>query len=196
MALQKREIITISTGAAIVVVSLLFVWVRNQAMASEMDSDSLEGTIKQIETFHSAKASVESLQAELRVKMPTLEPRDQEKTILDDLGQKAKDKGLAYTSLKPVNSSTKKRSMTGPFQVRMEVSGKVESLLDFVDSLERSSLPYQVLELRVDSATLAPRNPDNEILWDEEEGPPPPGNGKIRAVMKIQGYIFPYVKNA
>lgn len=195
VSLQKREIVTIAVGAAILVVGLAAVGVKK--LAERASAGGIEATMARIDRIEALRASVDQLVRDLRVDITPGAPGDQESAIVDDIGGRARAAGLEYSSLKPVATSSRssKRATSGPVQFRMEVSGSIESLMEFADGLEKSRLPYALRELRIDSATRAPRQ-DPFIPYDEEEedpGPPPPGNGKVRASLKIQSYIFPRI---
>jgi len=190
MKLQQREIVTIGAGVLILIVALLFGLKGRGASAN----GTLDDGLARINEFNRLQESVAKLRAELKIDTPDSSAGDQNTAIMDDLSARARDHDIKVGSLKPITSSAKARpGSVRTVQFRIELSGRFDSLIQFINGLETARVPYILKEVHIDSETRAARDAAaNEAGSPEEDlGPPPPGNGRVRAALKIQSYIFP-----
>ncbi len=198
MKLEKREVITLGVGALIVVLSVAYGFVKKAGSSASAAEGTVHGEIEKIERFKRVKTSVENLTRELGVTLTDAVYAEQEKAIVDDIGNRAKARNLQYTSLKPAQTSKSAASPSKPLQFRVELSGRFEDFVAMMQDMETSPIPYVIKDVHIDSQSRAAQRSQAELQGldpEDDPGPPPPGNGRIKATLKLQSYLFPDAKS-
>ena len=203
MSLQRREVWTISVGAAIVVAVLGFQVLRSGSGGSDLRAaDTIGGALDRIEEHDRLKASVLRLAEELEVEVTEENAGDQETKIRQDLAARATAGGLRFSSLRRSDTSSRRvESAVKTIQFRLEVSGRFESVMGLVHGLEEAPIPYLLKELQFESASAQSARggtPQSGTAGAGRTASPGGGGrggsgarGNVRATFKILSYIFP-----
>lgn len=168
--MKKREVYFVIGGAVV----LLGAWLvqSGPSLARAAGSGEIATQLTAIQRQHDLRTQVEAAAAQLGLTIPRVDASRQEAAVREALARLSSSNGINLGAVKRLQRASRDTAAQTTLDFQIDLTGRYDQLIAFVNALENDSTPFQINELRG-------RNGQN--------------HGDVTAVMEVRSYLFPRV---